>query len=122
MTERQEQALRGLALAEDEFRERNPEFDKVPGREKWWSPGTAARRVSEELPNRHQGGNGAKDGRSWSGKVPEARFIAPALRALVALGYVEAQPRWAWEGSQRSARYRLTAKGRKKAKALLARR
>lgn len=122
MTERQEQALRGLALVENAFRERNPEFDKVPGREKWWSAGSVAGRVSDELPYRHQHGNGAKSKRSWSGKVPIARFIAPALRSLVKLGLVDEQPRWDWDEAQRSSSYRLTAKGRKKANELLARR
>jgi len=119
LTKRQDQALRGLALVEDAFRERNPEHDKVPGREKWWAAGQVASRVADELPYAHQHGNGAKDKRSWSGKVPSARFIGPALRGLVHRGLAEEQPRWDWDDTQRSGRYRLTAKGRKKANALL---
>lgn len=121
MTERQAQALRGLRLAELELDGRAKRAGFKPSiHSQYFSAGSAAFYVRDELPERHQHGNGAKDGRSWSGIVPDARFLGNALRALIRSGLAEELAHFNWRENQRSATYRLTAEGRRAAHALLA--
>ena len=121
MTERQKQALRGLRLAELALESRVQDLpDYTPGiQARHFSCGSAAFYVQGELPDRPQHGNGALDGRSWSGTVPKARYLAGAIRSLVRLGLAEELSRLLWHEHQRSGTYRLTDEGKAAADDLL---
>ena len=123
LSERQNQALRGLYLL-TQAREKRARDGGFEGGLKYLYAGASqvAHYVADELPERRQHGNGAKAKSSWSGKVPHARFIGPALRALVQLGLAKELPRLDWDDYQRSATYAITDRGREVAQVLIAQR